>query len=123
MGASIISGVDASPVFETGEHVLDAMALTIECAIVRDRRLAVDFRRNARGDAACCERASEPIGIIASVSEHGFGRWQSVDEHGSALVVADLPFAQDQAERASAAVADGMELGRQAATAASDTSG
>lgn len=123
MSTSIVSGVDAAPVLEASEHVLDAMALAIERTIVRDEYLAIDFRGDARVDAACDECGSEPIGIIASVGEHGFGRRQGLDQDGSALEVAGLPFAQRQSERAAAAVADGVELGGQAATAAPDTSG
>ena len=123
MSASIVSGVYAAPVLETSEHILDTIPLAIERAVVRDERLAIGLRGNAWGDAACVERASEPVGVIASVGEHGFGRRQSVDQHGGAIVVAGLPLTQRQAERATAAVADGMELGRQAAVAAPDTPG
>ena len=34
-------GVDASPVLDFAEHVLDAMALAIKCAVMRDRDFAV----------------------------------------------------------------------------------
>ena len=36
-------GVDASPVFDLAEHILDAMALAIEGAVMRDRDFAVGF--------------------------------------------------------------------------------
>ena len=32
MCASVIAGMDASPVFEPTEHVLDLVPLTVECA-------------------------------------------------------------------------------------------
>ena len=38
---SVVAGVDAAPVFEVSEHVLDPMATTIEGCVVRDRHLAV----------------------------------------------------------------------------------
>ena len=41
MGASIVAGVDAAPVLEPAEHVLDAMALAVECLVMRDRNFAV----------------------------------------------------------------------------------
>lgn len=123
MSASVISRVDTAPVLEASEHVLDAMALAIERAVVRDEGLAIDLGWNAGGDTACSECASEPVGVIASVGEHGFGGRQSVDEHGGAFEIAGLALAQRQAERATAAVADGVELGGQAAAATPDTSG
>jgi hypothetical protein len=41
MCAPVVAGVDASPVLEFPEHVLDAVALAIEGAVVRDRDFAV----------------------------------------------------------------------------------
>ncbi len=41
MGASVVAGVDAAPVFEPAEHVFDFVAPTIEDSIVRDRYLAI----------------------------------------------------------------------------------
>ena len=43
MGAAVVSGVDAAPVLEPAEHVLDPVALAVECAVVGDRYLAVGF--------------------------------------------------------------------------------
>ena len=47
MGATVISGVDAPPVFEAPEHVFDLMALFVEDGVMRDRGFAVGFGRNA----------------------------------------------------------------------------
>ena len=41
MGASVIAGVDALPVLEFAEHVLDSVALAIEDAVVFDVDLAI----------------------------------------------------------------------------------
>ena len=41
MSASVITRVDASPVLETAEHVLDFMALAIERPVVVDNDFAV----------------------------------------------------------------------------------
>jgi hypothetical protein len=43
VSASVVSGVDAAPVLEAGEHVLDTMALAIKRAVVRNECLAVIF--------------------------------------------------------------------------------
>ena len=123
MGASVVSCVDAPPVLKSSEHVFDLVSLTIERAIVRVLNFAGSMGRNAGSDAALGERFSEPARIIAPVAEHGFGRRQGIDQHGRALVIAGLPFGQDQADGPAATVAYGMELGSQAAAAASDTSG
>ena len=36
MGASVVAGVDASPVLEPAEHVLDLVALAVEGFVVWD---------------------------------------------------------------------------------------
>ncbi len=41
MGASVITGVDAPPVFQSSEHDLDFMALSVENGVVGDLDFAV----------------------------------------------------------------------------------
>jgi hypothetical protein len=41
MGASVIAGVDAPPVFQSSEHDLNFMALPVEHGVVRDVDFAV----------------------------------------------------------------------------------
>ena len=41
MSASVVAGVDPSPVLELAEHVLDPMALAVEAGVVRDGHFAV----------------------------------------------------------------------------------
>jgi len=43
VGASVVTGVNAPPVFEFAEHVLDLVALAIEQFVVRDRDFSVGF--------------------------------------------------------------------------------
>ena len=33
MGAAVVAGVDASPFFDFAEHILDPMALAMDCAV------------------------------------------------------------------------------------------
>jgi hypothetical protein len=40
MGATVVSGVDAPPVFEALEHVFDLMALFVKDGVMRDRGFA-----------------------------------------------------------------------------------
>ncbi len=41
MGASVVAGVDAAPVFEPTEHVLDLVALAVKDTVVADGYFAV----------------------------------------------------------------------------------
>lgn len=43
MCAAVVAGVNAPPVLEFAEHVLDAVTLAVQSPIVRDRDLAVGF--------------------------------------------------------------------------------
>ena len=123
MGASIVSGVDAPPVLEACEHVLDTVALTIKRAIVTVLDFAASMRRDAGGYAVFDERLSEPAGIIASIGEHGLGAWQGIDHHSRAFIFAGLPFGQAQQDRTTSTVAHGVKLGGQPTAAAADAAG
>lgn len=72
MGTPIVTGVDAPPVFEFSEHVLDLVAAFVERTIERDFGFTIGFWRNAGLDAARFERLAEPICIVALVAEQGF---------------------------------------------------
>jgi hypothetical protein len=41
MGASVLAGVDAAPIFDAAEHVLDPVVLALKCRVVRYRDLSV----------------------------------------------------------------------------------
>jgi len=77
---------------EPSEHVLDAVALSVERAVVRDRDFAVGLGRDAGDNPAFGQRAAEPVGVISPVAEHGLGLRQSVEHQRRALVVAHLAF-------------------------------
>lgn len=115
--------MDASPVFEAGEHVLDPVALPIEHRIIGMLDAMAGMGRDARGDASIGERLSESGGAIGSVGEQEAGGRQLFEDSGSGLVVVGLALAQVQQQRPSLMVADHLQLAGQAAAAASDTSG
>ena len=43
MGAAVVTGMNAPPVFEPSEHVFDFVALFVEDGVVGDRGFAVGF--------------------------------------------------------------------------------
>ena len=43
MGTAVVAGVDAPPVLDFAEHVLDALPLPVEGAVMGDRDFAVGF--------------------------------------------------------------------------------
>ena len=60
---------------------------------------------------------------LAAITEHRLGGRQGIDHQRSAFIVAHLAFAEQKDERSPLTVADGVELGVQAAFGAPDTSG
>ena len=52
MNASIVAGVDAAPVLEAGEEILDFVALPVKDGVVGGLDFVLDVRRDAWGDAA-----------------------------------------------------------------------
>lgn len=123
MGASIVAGVDASPVLEPTEHDLDLVALAVERPVMRDVDRAVSPGWNARGDTSLRQSRAEPVGVVALVGQHRLGGRKSVQHQGRAFVIAHLAFAEQQDERSPLPVADSVELGVQASFGAPDTSG
>jgi len=93
MGATVVSGVDAPPVFETPEHVFDLVALFVEDGVMGDRGFAVGFGRNAGGDAAFGEGGAEPVGVVTLVGQELLGFRQGGQHQRCALVVAHLALA------------------------------
>ena len=77
--ASVVACVNASPVLEPAEHVLDLVALSVEGLVVVDLELSVGLGRNAGRDPALGEGLAEPVGAIALVAEQGLGLGEGVD--------------------------------------------
>lgn len=123
MSASVVAGVDATPVLEPGEHVLDLVALSVEDWIIYVLCAVFGMRRNARRDASICQRLPEGSGTVGPVGEQEAGVRELLENCGSSLVIVGLSLAQMQQQRPSLAVANHLQFGSQPAPAASDTSG
>lgn len=100
MGASVITGVDASAVFELAEQVLDLVALAVEVAVVRDGQLAVCLRWFAGSDASLFQSGAEPVDNIAPIGEHCLGPRQRVDHQPIGLADHGCQFSEDPDEHA-----------------------
>lgn len=51
MGASVVAGGHAAPILQLGEHVFNAMSLTVELCVVGDLDLSVPAWRDAGRNA------------------------------------------------------------------------
>jgi hypothetical protein len=108
VGTAIVAGREASPIFEPCEHILDFVALLIECLVIGQQ----DFPAFAGGNAwlAASFGESIPEPISTTVGKKRFGRWQGIKDQACAFVVAHLSLAEQQDEGLAVAVADRVEL-------------
>ena len=74
MGAAVVAGVDAPPVLELAEHVLDLVALSVEHPVMRYLDFPVGFRWDTGFDLPVCKGVAQPVGVIALVGQQRFGR-------------------------------------------------
>ncbi len=56
------------------------------------------------------QRFSEPVGIVAAVSQQPFHLWQTAHQSAGTDVIADLSCRDEEVERSALAVADGVQL-------------
>lgn len=123
MRASVVSGSDAPPVLDAGEHVFDFVALLVGGFVEGDVGLAAGPGWDAGFDAAHGEEPSEPVGIIAFVCNQDFGVRQVWGDDRGTVEIADLAFGQQQDQGPPERVTNRVELGVQAAFGAPDTAG
>jgi len=72
MGAAVISGCDAPPVFEPSKHDLDFVPLFIELLTKISWRASAFTRRNTGLNAFGGESAAKLIAIVALVADQRF---------------------------------------------------
>ncbi len=110
-----VPGYYATPVLHTAEGILDAMTLPIEDLIVGQGNLSVFVRRNAGLNSAGAQPFPEPVAVASTIAEQ-LALWREHRKQESgALVVVHLPFGEHHDDRSAVPVADGMQLGVQAA--------
>jgi hypothetical protein len=71
VGAAVVASVDAAPVLEPAEHVLDLVTSAVDDGVVPDGHLAVGLGRDTGGDIAIGQSITEPVGVVAFVTEQG----------------------------------------------------
>ena len=108
MRTAIIACVDASPVLDFGEQVLDQVPLFVDRFIVVVSDLAVGFWRDAGRDAARGQSRSEPVAVIAFIAQQFLSAWQGIKQQNSTLMVAHLSFGEHHYDGPPFTVADCM---------------
>ena len=109
----VISGGDATELFELVEEALDDVALLVEVGVVGTLDLAVSFRRDDGRRSGLNDALDEMVGVIALVG-NGRAGVEAVDKiMGKGNVVA-LAGSADQTDRIAKRIAGGMDFGAQA---------
>ena len=95
---------------EPAEHDLDPVATFASALVVPDGRLPFLPARDARTYLLVLQGFSEPIGIIATISEQPFHVGQPADQGTRPNVIADGSGSQGQVDGPALAVADGVSF-------------
>ena len=101
MCASVIAGVDAPPILELSEHVLDFMAVPVEATVIWNLDFAVGFRGNTGLNSTVSKGGAEPICVISLVAQKLPSFWNCGQHQCRPFEIARLPFAQEHDQRPS----------------------
>jgi hypothetical protein len=66
VGAAVVSGMDAAPIFEPSEHVFDSVALLVEDGVIGDGDLRLDFEGCRRRRRAWRGRRGTNLWLLAA---------------------------------------------------------
>lgn len=80
MGASVIARVDASPVLEFGEHILNLVTLLVERLVVVDLPFPVLPWRDTGCNAFFDQGFAEAVGVIPTIGQKVFGPGKSIEK-------------------------------------------
>lgn len=90
MGASVVACCDAVPVLKAAESVLRAMALPVECLVVRHGESSASGQWDAGLDAELKEIGAEAGAVVATVAQQLARLRHGPQECGGAFVVVGL---------------------------------
>jgi hypothetical protein len=121
--ASVVACGDTPPVFEFGKHVLDLVALTVERFVIIERLLAVLCRRDTWDGTALNQAIAKPVAVITAVGNQRGGLGQAGQQYLRPFMIAHLTGGEVEQDRSANLVADGVQLGVQAAFCPSQTAG
>lgn len=102
------------------EHDFDPVAAFVAALVVLDGFAARLPARDAELYPSVFQCISEPVGIIAPVGQQPLCLWQTTQQGSCPGVIADLTCRHEDADRASIAVGDGLQLGVHAALGPAD---
>ena len=103
------------------EEPLDAIARSVEVLAETDRVFAIGFGRNVRPGVSVCDHLAQRIGVVTLVGQKQSAFGQVGDHLGRAGDVGVLTCCQLELDWPTLLVDDRMDLGREAASGAAQT--
>ena len=110
MSAAVVAGVNAPPIFQLAEHVLDLVALAVERPVMGYLDFPVSFKWDAGFIISICKGFSEPVGVVALVRQERLRRRQRRQQGRRSGVIADLARRQKQGAGPALAVANRVQF-------------
>ena len=119
-GCFVVACGDATEEFEFGEEVLDQVACFVEFLVVFALYFSVCLGRDDSLFSGLLQGFEYPlVGVEALVGDHRIG-FELRQQHIGPVQFAGLAFGEIKAERVAERIDSGVDLGAQAALAASD---
>ena len=116
LGSTVVAGGNPSPVLQSSEHDLDPVA----ALVVFDRFAARFPTWDARLYPFVFQRISEPIGVVTPIGQQPLGWWQTPQQSRRTGIIADLACGHEEADRATVAIGNGVQLGIHATFGSAD---
>jgi hypothetical protein len=108
--AAVVAGVDAPPVLQLAEHVLDLVALSVEQPVMRYLDFPVGFRWDTGFDLPVCKGVAQPVRIVTLVGQQNSGSGHGSHQGGGTCVITDLACREKQGPGPPLAIANCMQF-------------
>jgi hypothetical protein len=116
----VVAGGDGAEVLEPTVGAFDNVAPFVALGIKREEPLAIGLVGDHGRGAAAVEEGAQMIGVIALVCDQPSACCRRGQERRGGGDIGDIAAAQEENDRSSLAVDEGVDLGRAAATRAAD---
>lgn len=115
-----VAGGDASEVLEAVEEALDHVALAIELGIDRADDTDIALAGDVGGCAGGLDSLADWAAEVTAIGDYIAAQAQRPDQFGRRGLVGGLACGEHEADRQAASVDDGVDLGGQSPTGATD---
>lgn len=119
-GQSVISGGNASEVFQLAKHAFDGIASPVEIWRKAVFSLAVGLWRDVGNAPQRFYLMTYGIAVVSPVAMHHQVCWRDIKQIGCGCAVSNLSAGEHQSQRTAKVIAQGMDLGDASTTRAAN---